>query len=163
MNNFLGFMASISSGVIVSLVTLWLAGRQRTKQDRLAEQQRRETILAGIGRELQWNRTAIKDLELSSAHYLTGDLKTVAFERYGAELATIASESLEPVFEHYAAVSRLREGVRILAIHTTREINERALMPLIGLLTSAGPAVGNSATAALKSLGIALEPQASGD
>ena len=52
-NNFVGFMASISSGVIVSIVTLWLAGRQRTKEETLAEQRRREAILAGIGRELQ--------------------------------------------------------------------------------------------------------------
>ena len=94
---------------------------------------------------------------------MIGDLKTVAFERYGVELATIASESLDPVFEHYAAVARLREGVRILAGRSAREINERSLMLLIGLLNSAGPAVSNSATAALKSLGISLEPEAIGD
>jgi len=88
-NNFVGFMASISSGVIVSLVTLWLAARQRTREERLAKLQRREAILAGIGRELQWNRTAVRDLEIRNAHYMIGDLKTVAFERYGTELATI--------------------------------------------------------------------------
>ena len=153
-------MVSISSGVIVSLVALWLAGRQRKRKERLAERRRREAILAGIGRELQWNRTAVRALEIRNAHYLIGDLKTVAFERHGADLATIAPESLEPVFEHYAAVARLREGVRILAVRTTREINDRALFPLIGLLNDARPAIGNSAAAALNSLGIPLETRA---
>ncbi len=159
MNNFVGFVISVSSGVLVSLITLCLAERQRTKEKILAERQRRRAVLAGIGRELEWNRAAIKDIELGTAHYRIGDLTTVAFETYGAELAMVAPESLQSVFEHYAAVARLREGVRILAVHTTREINERALMPLIGLLDNAGPALSNSATAALESLGNTFHPQ----
>ena len=153
-NNFVGFMASISSGVIVSIVTLWLAGRQRTKEERLAEQRRREAILAGIGRELQWNRTAIKDLEIGNAHYMIGDLKTVAFERYGAELATmrpkawILYSSITPPSPGSGRACAYWQGCPL------GEINERSLMLLIGLLNSAGPAVSNSATAALKSLGI---------
>ena len=163
MNVFLGLLASISSGVIVSLITLWFAARQRTKEERLAERQRRDAVLAGIGRELQWNRTAIRDIEIGNAHFMIGNLKTVAFERHGAELATIAPESLQPVFEHYATIARLREGVRTLAGPYTTEPNGRPLQLLIDLLSRATAQVGNSATASLNSLGIPLEPHPNGD
>lgn len=87
-------MSGVFSGVIVSLVTQWLAGRQRAGQERQAEARRREAILAGIGRELRWNRTATRALDASNAHYKIGSLATVAFERHGSELATIAPESV---------------------------------------------------------------------
>ena len=62
MDEFIGFTLSIvsavSSGVIVSLISLRLADRQRTRQETLAEASRQKAILAGIGRALQWNRTA---------------------------------------------------------------------------------------------------------
>ena len=58
MDELIALMPSALSGVIVSLITLWLAGWQRARQENRAEAKRREAILAGIGRELQWNRTA---------------------------------------------------------------------------------------------------------
>ena len=60
MVEFIALLLSVLSGVIVSLVTLWLAGRQRVRQERRTETRRREAILVGIGRELQWNRTATR-------------------------------------------------------------------------------------------------------
>lgn len=70
MDEFIGPVTpSIVSGVIVSLVTLRLAGRQRAGQERLAEAKRRKTILAGIGRELQWNRTATREPEANAAAF----------------------------------------------------------------------------------------------
>ena len=75
------------SGVIVSLVTLWLAARQRARDERRAEETRRKAVLAGIGRELQWNRLATTTLDAGNAHYVVGRLASVAFERHGSELA----------------------------------------------------------------------------
>ena len=55
------FTLTLLAGVIVSLVTLWLAGRQRTNQEKQAEPRRREAFLAAIGRELRWNRVATRE------------------------------------------------------------------------------------------------------
>ena len=97
--------SGVIAGVIVSLVTLWLAARQRAGEERRAETTRREAILAGIGRELQWNRSATRTtLDATNAHYIIGRLATVAFERHGSELATIAPDSVAVVFEHYSTV-----------------------------------------------------------
>ena len=116
---------SVLSGVIVSLITLWLAGWQRARQENRAEAKRREAILAGIGRELQWNRTATRGvLDASNAHYMIGSLATVAFERHGSELATIAPDSVELVFEHYSTIGTAREGIRTLAAPQGREADE---------------------------------------
>ena len=54
------FVLTILAGVIVSLLTLWLAARQRTKQEKQAEARRRDTVLAAIGRELRWHRVATR-------------------------------------------------------------------------------------------------------
>ena len=75
MDEFIALVLSIVSGVIVSLVTLWLAGRQKARQERRTEEKRREAVLAGIGRELQWNRTATRGvLDAGNAHYMVGRL-----------------------------------------------------------------------------------------
>ena len=113
MDEFIALALSVLSRVIVSLVTLGLAGWQRARQQSLAETARREAILAGIGRELQWNRTATREsLDAGNAHYMIGRLSTVVFERHGSELATIAPDSVELVFRHYATVGIVREGIR---------------------------------------------------
>lgn len=102
--------------MIVSLVAVTLAGRQRANEERLADEHRREAILAAIGRELRWNRTATRGgLDAGNAHVMVGTLSTVAFQRYGADLATIAPDSVEPVFAHYSIVGKAREGIRTIA------------------------------------------------
>ena len=164
MDEFIGsvapsIMSGVFSGVIVSLVTLWLAGRQRAEQERRAEAKRREAILAGIARELQWNRTATRALEASNAHFKIGSLATVAFERHGSELAAIAPDSVELVFRHYATVGTAREGIRSLAAPPGREADEKLRRQWIDLSDQARTGVSNSATEALKSLGLPLEPQ----
>ena len=104
------FTLTVLAGVIVSLVTLWLAGRQRTRQETHTEARRRETVLAAIGRELASNRVATRGkLNASNAHITVGALTTVAFERHAGELATIAPESIADVYEHYTLV-RLGAG-----------------------------------------------------
>lgn len=150
---------SIMSGVIVSLVTLWLAGRQRARQERRAEAKRRKAVLTGFGRELQWNRTATRELDASNAHFKIGSLATVAFERHGSELAAIAPDSVELVFRHYAAVGTAREGIRSLAAPPGREADDKLRRQWIDLSDQARTGVSNSATDALKSLGLPLDPQ----
>ena len=109
------FTLTVLAGVIVSLVTLWLAGRQRAKQEQQAEARRRNTVLAAIGRELRWNRGATRgELDARNAHVMVGALTTVAFEAHAGELATIAPDSLSAVYEHYGMVGRAREGIRAL-------------------------------------------------
>ena len=104
------FAPTVLAGVIVSLVTLWLAGRQRATQERQAEARRREAVLAAIGRELRWNRIATRGkLQASNAHITVGALATVAFERHADELATIAPQSIETVYKHYGLC---RHGAR---------------------------------------------------
>ena len=45
---------------------------------------------------MQWNRIATRGaLDASNAHYMIGSLATIAFERHGSELATIAPNSVE--------------------------------------------------------------------
>ena len=158
MDEFIALVLSVLSGVIVSLVTLRLAGWQRDRQERRTEARRREAILAGIGRELQGNRTATRgELDASNAHYKIGSLATVAFERYGSELATIAPDSVELVFEHYSMVGTAREGIRGFAAPPGREADEELRRQWIDLLDQARTGVSNSATEALKSLGLPLE------
>lgn len=164
MDEFVALVLSVLSGVIVSLVTLWLAGWQRVRQERRTETRRREAILAGIGRELQWNRTATRGkLDASNAHYMIGLLATVAFERHGAELATIAPHSVGLVFKHYSTVGTAREGIRSFAAPPGREANEELRRQWIELSNQARTGVSNSATEALKSLGLPLEPRDSVD
>ena len=161
MDHFIALVLSTLSGVIVSLLTLWLAGRQRARQEKQAEVRRRKVILAGIGRELQWNRTATRvALDASNAHFMIGRLSTVAFERHGSELATIAPDSVEPVFKHYSTVGTVREGIRVAPRPPNRDIDEGRWTELS---TEARTGVSNSATEALKSLGFALEPRDSID
>ena len=81
MNELIALAVSVFSGVIVSLVTPWLAARQRAGEERRVEAARRKAILAGIGRELQWNGSATRTtLDATNAHYEIGRLATVAFE-----------------------------------------------------------------------------------
>ena len=164
MDEFIALLLSILSGVIVSLVALWLAGWQRARQEKRTEDRRREAVLAGIGRELQWNRTATRRaLDASNAHYMIGSLATVAFERHGSELATIAPNSVEPVFRHYSTVGTAREGIRSLAAPPGREADEEPRRQWIDLSDQARSGVSNSASEALKSLGLPLEPEDSVD
>lgn len=159
MEEVIPLLLSIVSGVFVSLVTLWLAARQRARQERRAEARRRDAILAGIGRELQWNRTATRNaLDARNAHYMIGSLATVAFERHGSELATIAPDSVALVFRHYSTVGTAREGIRNLATPPGRETDARLRGQWIDLSEQARVGVSNSATVALKSLGLPLEP-----
>ena len=60
MDEILALVLAILSGVIVSLITLKLAARQRAKDERLAEEPRRGAILAVIGNELRRNRVATR-------------------------------------------------------------------------------------------------------
>ena len=77
------FTLTVLAGVMVSLVSLWLAGRQRTRQEEQAQFRRREAVLAAIGRELRWNRVATRgNLDANNAHVTVGALTTVAFERH---------------------------------------------------------------------------------
>ena len=45
---------------------------------------------------------------------MIGSLATVAFERQGSDLATIAPHSVGLVFKHYSTVGTAREGIRKL-------------------------------------------------
>lgn len=164
MDEFIAFAVATFSGVVVSLVTLWLAGRQRARHDRRAEATRRKAVLAGIGRELQWNRSATRTtLDASNAHYMIGRLATVAFERHGSELAMIAPDSVAPVFEHYSRVGTVREGIRTFAGPPGREADEKLRLQWIELSDQARVEVSNSATKALGSLGLPLELQHSNE
>ena len=155
---------SILSGVIVSLVTLWLASWQRARQERQTEEKRREAVLAGIGRELQWNRIATRgELDAGNAHYMVGRLSTVAFERHGAELATIAPGSVELVFSHYSTVGTVREGIRVVAGPPGRAAEEGLRLQWIELSKQASTGVSNSAADALRSLDLPLESTESVD
>ena len=156
----LSVLSGVVSGVVVSLVSLWLAGRQRARQERKAEARRRRAILAGIGRELQWNHSATRGtLDASNAHYMIGKLATVAFERHGSELATISPDSVESVFKHYSTVGAVREGIRMVAGMPDRAEDDNLRRQWIELSREASVEVSNSASRALKSLGLAPEPQ----
>ena len=147
MNELTAFVATILSGVVVSLVTLWLAGRQRAKEDTRAEARRREAVLAAIGAELRWNRAATREtLAVGNAHVMVGTLATVAFERHGGDLATIAPDSIEPVFEHYALVGKVREGVRAIAGPPGGDAHERGRGEWIEVRGEASVGVTRSAT-----------------
>lgn len=151
------FTLTVLAGVIVSLVTLWLAGRQRARQEQQAESRRREAVLAAIGRELRWNRgTMRRGLDARDAHLVVGGLSTVAFDAHAGELATIAPESVATVYEHYGTVGRAREGIRALGppgTHTDQQVRE----DWIRVCLEASRDVYNSATEALRSLGLPIE------
>ena len=164
MDEFFALILSILSGVIVSLVTLSLAGWQRARQESRAEARRREAILTGIGRELQWNRIATRrTLDASNAHYMIGRLSTVAFERHGSDLMTFAPDSVEVVFKHYSTVGMMREGIRAFAGPPGSDAEEGLLRQWIELSDEARTGVSNSATEALKSLGWPLQSRDSID
>ena len=151
------FALTVLAGVIVSLLALWLASRQRAKQEEQAQARRREVVLAAIGRELRWNRVATRGgLDASNVHVKVWTLATVAFERHAGELATIAPKSLGKVYEHYSLVRTVQEGIRTLG---PLEINsgEQSSQNWIDLSSMASVAVSNSATDALKSLGLPIE------
>lgn len=160
MEEFADFALTVSSGVVVSLITLWLAGWQRARHERHEEAARRKAVLAGIGRELQWNRSATRTtLDASNAHYMIGRLATVAFERHGSELAAIAPQSVAPVFEHYSRIGTVKEGIRTFTGPPGWEADEKLRLQWIELSEQARVEVSNSATKALNSLGLPLEPQ----
>lgn len=151
------FALAVLAGVIVSLITLWLSGRQRAKQEERAESLRREAVLAAIGRELRWNRVATRGkLDADNAHVTVGALATVAFECHAGDLATIAPESLEDVYRHYALVATVREGIR--AVGPPGMGDNAHLRPTwIELCSRASNDVSNSATQALRALGLSVE------
>ena len=157
MELFIAFSLTTFSGVVVSLVTLWLASRQRSKQEALAEARRREAILAAMGSELRWNRTATRgSLDATNAHVMVGALASVAFERHGADLSTIAPESVELVFKHYALVGRAREGIRAMAGPPGANAGESIRSQWIEICREASVEVTNSATVALQNLGLPI-------
>lgn len=157
MEHIISFSLTISSGVVVSLVTLWLASRQRSKQEALAEARRREAILAAVGAELRWNRTATRgSLDATNAHVMVGALASVAFERHGADLSTIAPESVELVLKHYAFVGRAREGIRAIAGPPGADADDSLRRQWIEVCQDASVEVTNTATVALESLGLPL-------
>ena len=144
--------------MVVSLVTLWLANRRRYKHEALVEARRREAILAAIGAELRRNRKATRgSLDASNAHVMVGALASVAFERHGADLSSIAPESVELVFKHYALVGRAREGIRAIAGPPQRNAGENIRRQWIEVCEEASVRVTNSATAALQSLGLPIK------
>jgi len=157
MDAFIALILSILSGVIVSLVTLWFAGRQHARQETRADARRREAILSAIGRELQWNRIATRTtLDASNAHYMIGRLSTVAFERHGSDLTIIAPDSVELVFKPYSTVGMVREGIRVFAGPPDSDAEKELRLQWIELSDQARPEVSNSATEALKRLGLPL-------
>lgn len=156
MNALFEMGASVLAGVIVSLVTLWLAGRQRATEERLKDSKRRNAILASIGQELRWNRIATRSLDARNAHYMIGKLSTVAFERHGADLAEVAPKNVEIVFRHYSTVSEVREGIRGFAGMREREMDEMQRNQWIELCLRASAEVSNTATEALKNLNLPL-------
>ena len=109
--------------------------------------------------ELQWNRSAARgELDASNAHYMVARLATVAFERHGFELATIAPGG-ERVFKHYSTVGTVREGIRIVAGIPGREEEENLRRQWIELSSQARVEVSNTATRALKTQGLPLESE----
>ena len=65
---------------------------------------------------------------------------------------------MEPVFEHYALVGKVCEGIRALAELPRCEASDGARRQWIELCKDASSGVSNSATESLKSLGLPLEP-----
>ena len=158
MDELIAFVLTIVSGVVVSLIALSLAGRQRATEEREAEGRRREAVLAAIGAELRWNRTAIRGtLDVDNAHVMIGKLVTVAFERHGGELVTIAPESIEPVFKHYALVGKARAGIGGRSGSPGTAAGDQASAQWIEVCAEASVEVSNSATKALGSLGIPVD------
>ena len=157
LNALLEMGAAILAGVIVSLFSVWLAGRQHAKEDRLKETKRRDAILASIGQELRWNRNAARSFDARKIHCILGVLSTVAFERHGADLAEIAPKSVEIVFKHYSKVSEVREGIRVFAGMREYDLDETQRIQRSELTSLAGADVSNTATDALKNLGLPLD------
>ena len=115
-------------------------------------------IVAAIGAELRWNRTATRGkLDIDNANAMVGSLATVAFERHGADLVSVASESVERVFRHYALVGKARAGIRSLARRTSAASDDRQRAQWIEVCGEASVQVSNSATEALHSLRVPLE------
>ena len=85
-------------------------------------------------------------------------LATIAFERHGSELATIAPGG-KPVFKHYSTVGTVREGIRIVAGMPDREEDANLRRQWIELSSQARVEVSNTATRALKTLCLPLESE----
>ena len=75
----------------------------------------------------------------------------------GADLATIAPDSIESVFKHYALVGKARAGIRALARPPGAAADDRVRVQWIQVCDEASVGVTNSATEALRSLGLPLE------
>ena len=120
---------------------------------------RREAILAGIGRELQGNRSAARGaLDAFNAHYMVARLATVAFERYGCRVGNDRPGGR-------ARIQALLEGRYHTGRHPHRRGNarpgedENLRRQWIGLASQASVEVSNPATLALKTLGLQLESE----
>ena len=60
---------------------------------------------------VRWNRTATRrTLDARTPQVVVGTLATAVLGHHGTDLATIAPESTEPVFEHYAFAGKARAG-----------------------------------------------------
>ena len=157
METLISFSLAITSGVLVSLITLWLSGLQRANQEERSEKRRRDAIFAAIGEELRWNRSAIRtDVDVTNAHILVGALTSVAFERYGADLSTIAPDCIKPVFKHYAQVGKTREGIRAIAGSRDFEASDKVRQQWIKICDDARVEIAKSATQALECLHLPL-------
>jgi len=158
METFIGFILAILSGVIVARISLRFAAQQRVIEETEDEAKKNDAILNSIAFELQWNRQATRgNVDVTNVHVAIGALTTVAFERFGAELANIAPDSIKDIFEHYALVGRVREGIRNIAAVSNREADERLRNEWIQLSRMAGAELSNSASKALTSLNMPLE------
>ena len=93
-------------------------------------------------------------MDASNAHVIVGALASVAFERHGADLSTIAPESVELVFKRYALVGSAREGIRAIAGPPGANAGENIRSQWIEICREARVGVTNSATVALQSLGL---------
>ena len=158
----IGFAITTLSGVVVSLFTLQRAEQKRVEVERQKAELRQQTILTAIGREIQWNRTATRELDAGNAHYKIGKLSTVAFERHGAELATLEPDCTETVFKHYSLIYAVREGIRALReppVYTgaVGGWEERRRHLWVKLSEKARVDASNSATQALECLGLLAE------
>ena len=155
MDEMIAFVLTVLAGALVSMATLWLAARQRAEDERRAEGRRRDVVLNALGRELRWNRGATRGnsevRDATNAHVRVGALTTVAFERYGADLATIVPDSVELVFEHYGMVGRVREGIRALGPPESQR-DDATRRQWIQVCDEARVDVTNFATKALESL-----------
>ena len=93
-------------------------------------------------------------MDVTNAPLLVGAFSSVAFERHGDDLATIAPEGIESVYQHYAEVGKARDGIRTIVGLPNRDANERSYHQWIRVCDAARVNVANTASEALRTLGL---------